>query len=352
MEKSLEATGRTVEEAIQRGLDELELELDDVDVDVLNEGRSGLLGLRSEEARVRLTPRDVDDESDDPSFTSLAQDADRARDILAELITLMGVEAQIEMYVPGSDPARSSEPGEPILLEIEREDAGLLIGRRGQTLRHLQMLLTTIVSRRLGHYVPLRIDVEGYQQRHVYRLEQIALRAADHVRRRRRSITLDPMSAADRRIIHMTLADNRNVVTGSTGQGENRRVTIAQAGSAGGERSDAPRRQAAPTIAPPPPPDDLDDDEYEDDEYVDDLDEDEDDYEDDDEDLEEEDDEEDDDDLDEEDDDDLEDDEDDEEDDDDLEDDEDDEEDDDEEYDDDEDYEDEDEDEEKPQPRN
>ena len=286
MEQSLEATGRTVEEAIQHGLDELGLELDDVDVDVLSEGRSGLLGLRAEEARVRLTPRDDDDESDDPSFTSLAEDAESARDILTELLTLMGVEAELEMYVPGSDPARSSEPGEPILLEIEREDAGLLIGRRGQTLRHLQMLLTTIVSRRLGHYVPLRIDVEGYQQRHVYRLEQIALRAADHVRRRRRSITLDPMSAADRRIIHMTLADNRNVVTGSTGQGENRRVTIAQAGGGGGARPEAPRRQPAPPIAPPPPPDD---DEYEDDEYIDELeeiDEDEDDYEDEDEDLE------------------------------------------------------------------
>ena len=268
MEQSLEATGRTVEEAIQHGLDELGLELDDVDVDVLSEGRSGLLGLRAEEARVRLTPRDDDDESDDPSFTSLAEDAESARDILTELLTLMGVEAELEMYVPGSDPARSSEPGEPILLEIEREDAGLLIGRRGQTLRHLQMLLTTIVSRRLGHYVPLRIDVEGYQQRHVYRLEQIALRAADHVRRRRRSITLDPMSAADRRIIHMTLADNRNVVTGSTGQGENRRVTIAQAGGGGGARPEAPRRQPAPPIAPPPPPDD---DEYEDDEYIDEL---------------------------------------------------------------------------------
>ncbi len=344
MEQSLEATGRTVEEAIQHGLEELGLDLDDVDVDVLSEGRSGLLGLRTEEARVRLTPRDDDDddESDDLSFTTLAEDADSARDILAELLTLMGVEAQISMYVPGSDPARSSEPGEPILLEIEREDAGLLIGRRGQSLRHIQMLLTTIVSRRLGHYVPLRIDVEGYQQRHVYRLEQIALRAADHVRRRRRSITLDPMSAADRRIIHMTLADNRNVVTGSTGQGENRRVTIAQAGGAGGGRSEAPRRQAAPTIAPPPPPDDLDDDEYEDDEYVDDLedtDEDDDDYEDDDEDLED-------------DDEDLEDDDEDSEDDDeDLEDDDEDLEDDDEEYDDDEDYEDEDEDEEDPRPR-
>ena len=203
----------------------------------------------------------------------------------------MDVEADIAVYVPGSDPTRPFEPGDPIVLDVQREDAGLLIGRRGQTLRHVQMLLNTIVSRTVGHYVPLRIDVEGYQQRHIERLQQIAERAADHVRRRRRPITLDPMSPADRRIIHMTLAENPNVVTGSTGHGENRRVTIQQAPRGAGDQRAGERAEAQ---APPPPPTSAtDEDDYEDDDDFDDdddeYDDDDDDYDDDDDDYDDED---------------------------------------------------------------
>jgi spoIIIJ-associated protein len=275
MNQSLEWTGRTVEEAIQRGLDELGLDREDVDVDVLSEGRSGLLGLRSEDARVRLRVRQEDDDDQYASFASLSADAESAREILAELLRHMDVDSDISVYVPGSDPTRPFEPGDPIVLDVEREDAGLLIGRRGQTLRHVQMLLNTIVSRSVGHYVPLRIDVEGYQQRHIYRLQQIALRAADHVRRRRRPITLDPMSPADRRIIHMTLANNPAVITGSTGHGENRRVTIQQAPRGGDQRGAAPAVQEPPPSSPA-----VNEDEYEDDDYFEDEDEDLDEYDD------------------------------------------------------------------------
>ncbi len=291
MNQSLEWTGKTVEEAIRRGLADLGLDREDVDVDVLSEGRSGLLGIRAEDARIRLIVRQGDGDGDYSSLTSLSEDAERARDILNELLNFMDFAAEISVYVPGSDPTRQSEPGDPIVLDIEREDAGLLIGRRGQTLHHMQMLLNTIVSRTAGHYVPLRIDVEGYQQRHIYRLQQVALRAADHVRRRRRPITLEPMPPADRRIIHMTLVDNPNVVTGSTGHDEDRRVTIQQAPRGArqpvaGAPAGAPA--SAPSSAAPPAPvvddDDYDDDdddaefddEYDDDDY------DDDDYEDDD----------------------------------------------------------------------
>ena len=216
------------------------------------------------------------DDAEYASFASLSADAESAQEILAELLRLMDVDSDISVYVPGSDPTRPFEPGDPIVLDVEREDAGLLIGRRGQTLRHVQMLLNTIVSRSVGHYVPLRIDVEGYQQRHIYRLQQIALRAADHVRRRRRPITLDPMSPADRRIIHMTLANNPAVVTGSTGHGENRRVTIQQAPRGGGDqRGGRTAVQDSPQSTPP-----MDENGYEDDDYIEDEDEDLDDYDD------------------------------------------------------------------------
>ncbi len=227
-----------------------------------------MLGLRSEDARVRLQVRQENEEGQYASFASLSADAESAQEVLAELLRHMDVDADISVYVPGSDPTRPFESGDPIVLDVEREDAGLLIGRRGQTLHHVQMLLNTIVSRSVGHYVPLRIDVEGYQQRHIYRLQQIALRAADHVRRRRRPITLDPMSPADRRIIHMTLADNPAVVTGSTGHGENRRVTIQQAPRGGDQRGGRSVAQEGP-----PPTPSVDEEEYADDDYIEDDDE-------------------------------------------------------------------------------
>lgn len=265
MEKSLEATGRTADEAIQIGLEELGVSRADADVVVLSSGRQGILGLGAEQARVRITIR-----SEESPPVASGDDADQARDILQELLRLMDVDAEIEVYLPGSDPEIESSPGDPIVLDIQGEDAGLLIGRRGATLHDLQSLVTTIVSRTLQHYVPLRVDVEGYQQRRLDQVRQVAERAADHVRRRRRSLTLEPMSPAERRIVHTTLADNPAVQTQSTGQGDGRRVTISLVSGGGrGQRQDDAgdgrgRAQAARASEPPPPPVvDEDEDEFE-----------------------------------------------------------------------------------------
>ncbi len=184
------------------------------------------------------------------------EEADRARDIIEELLNLMDVEVEIDVYNPSTDPDVDGV-GEPVILDLYGADAGLLIGRRGATLHDLQSIVTTMVSRTLGHYIPVRVDVEGYQQRRLDRAEQLALRAADRVEQRRRAITLDPMTPAERRIVHTTLADNTAIETQSSGEGEERRVTVSLKGgeappARGGGRGRGPQPdQRVPAPSPP-----------------------------------------------------------------------------------------------------
>ena len=115
--------------------------------------------------------------------------ANQAEEILSQILEFMGVEADIEVIMHDEN-----DDGDPIILNIEGEDAGLLIGRRGSTLRDLQSIVTTVVSRTIGEFVALRVDVENYQQRKLDQIREVAERAANHVIDRRRPITLEPMS--------------------------------------------------------------------------------------------------------------------------------------------------------------
>jgi spoIIIJ-associated protein len=113
-----------------------------------------------------------------------------------------------------------------IAFEIEGEDAGLLIGRRGETLQALQFLVNLIVNKQLGRQVYVTIDVEGYRERRQESLKSLAQRTADRVADSGRSVQLQPMPAAERRIIHVTLADHPDVRTESKGDGDQRRVVV------------------------------------------------------------------------------------------------------------------------------
>jgi spoIIIJ-associated protein len=113
------------------------------------------------------------------------------------------------------------------VLDIEGDDLGLLIGRRGETLQALQYLLNLMASRHLKQNVFFTVDVEGYRQRREGTLMQLARRTADQVKRTQRAITLDPMPANERRIIHLALSEDRYVATASVGEGDNRKVSIS-----------------------------------------------------------------------------------------------------------------------------
>ncbi|MDD5127978.1 MAG: KH domain-containing protein [Dehalococcoidales bacterium] len=148
-----------------------------------------------------------------------------ARDILKKMLDLMGVEATVtiseEFPVEGEKGLTSFNS-----LNIEGDDLGILIGRRGQTLAALQYMIRLILCHQTQQQAPIIIDVESYKRRRYDSLRSLARRIAEEVKTRRRSFTLEPMPAFERRIVHLTLANNPDVTTESTGFGEARKVVI------------------------------------------------------------------------------------------------------------------------------
>jgi spoIIIJ-associated protein len=202
-------TAKTVEEAIELGLRELDVDRAEAEIDVVSRGKTGILGIGSEPARVRVTK--IDAPSDVVKTTS---------EVLDNIISLLGVDvvstlAQVER----------EDLGGPVF-EIEGDDAGLLIGRRGDTLKALQFLVKYLVSQKLNTNVNLLVDVEGYQDRRYQSLINMARRVAQRVAEFESPITLEPMPPNERRIVHMALADHPRVTTESTGSGTSRQVVV------------------------------------------------------------------------------------------------------------------------------
>lgn len=218
--KNLEASGKTVEEAVQHALEQLGVSREEVEVTVLKEGKGGLLGLGAEEARVSvMVLGPVSRENDQKDVAGMA------KNVLETLLSRMGVSASIALQ---SRPPveKGGEAIIPITLEIEGDDLGILIGRRGQTLACLQYIVRLIVAHQTKAWLPVSIDVAGYKQRHYEALQALALRMAEQVKARGTPFALEPMSPYERRIIHLALVDYPGVVTESTGEGEARKVVI------------------------------------------------------------------------------------------------------------------------------
>ena len=207
--QQIETEAKTAEEAIEIALRELDVERSEVEIDVVSRGKAGILGIRSEPARVRVTV--------------LEQTPDVVRivtDVLENLISKLGVDAVVSLTQ-----VHNEDLGGPVF-EIEGDDSGLLIGRRGETLRALQFLVKFIVSRQLEDRVNLMIDVEGYQERRYNSLASLAQRVAQRVANTGTSIALEPMPPNERRAVHVALADHPTVTTESTGVGQDRQVVV------------------------------------------------------------------------------------------------------------------------------
>ena len=217
---SVEAKGKNVEEAIENGLIDLELERREVDVEVLSEGRAGLFGIGGEPAKVRLTAVSA------VSYEEPAGEVvEFALDTLEELLELMDLEAEVTVRAPET-------PGDGLglvkaVLDVTGEDLGVLIGRRGGTMAALQYIVNLVVSRRYKGEAPFSVDVEGYRRRREQTLEDMAFRMADRVRESGRPVTLEAMPAYERRIVHLTLSKDPTVGTASVGEGDSRKVRIS-----------------------------------------------------------------------------------------------------------------------------
>jgi spoIIIJ-associated protein len=225
--KSAEGSGRTVEEAIRDALRTLGARREDVDLMVLDEGSRGVLGLGSRSARVRLTLlSEMEEESGPPLAEPPAparMTSEEARELteLARTITSSFIEA---MGFSATVTAR--EEGAQIHVAVTGPDLAPLIGRRGQALEALDLLVNLMAAHRQGRRVPVVVDVERYHERRVEVLRDVARRFAERARRTGRPAALKPMSSADRRIVHTTLAEDGSVSTHSEGEEPDRHVVI------------------------------------------------------------------------------------------------------------------------------
>jgi spoIIIJ-associated protein len=247
----VEASAKTVDEAVAKALKQLELDREQVDVEIVTEGRAGILGFGGEPARVIVTPLAEEEppalvesaparsgrrrgkaaertEAVEPAATDEhipdGEPAKIATEILEQMLKLMHVDARVTSRPP-------STPGDgtgmvTAVLDVHGDDLGMLIGRRGETLASLQYVVNLMLQRQMHSRVMVGIDVGGYRRRREESLRNLALRLADRVKTTGQSITMEPMPPNERRIVHITLQDNPSVLTVSIGEGEGRKVAI------------------------------------------------------------------------------------------------------------------------------
>ena len=214
---TIQMTGKTVEDAIEIALRELDVDRGEVEIDVISRGKAGVFGLGSEPAKVKVSKVLLSSSKEVDSSSDIIR---VARETIDELISLMDVDVMCNLRQ-----AESEEVGGP-LFEIEGDDSGLLIGRKGETLRSLQFMVRFLVSRKTGERANLSVDVEGYDDRRRQSLSSLANRVAQRVVKTGRSIELEPMNPRERRLVHIALSENGDVYTESSGIGEGRRVVI------------------------------------------------------------------------------------------------------------------------------
>ncbi len=215
--EELEITAKSVEEATREAEERLGIGRDQFDTVIVKEGKSGIF--KGEEAVIIVKPR-MSQLPDSLRKEEQGEGEDVIRvatGVIETLLELIGLEGTIE--------ASSDETS--ILIDIDGDDLGILIGRQGQTLACLQHIIRLIVGGQLKTWLPLNVDVCGYRKRRYESLQKLALRLAEQVTLRRRSMTMEPMPPDERRIIHLTLADHPDVITYSTGEGEGRKVVIS-----------------------------------------------------------------------------------------------------------------------------
>jgi len=251
---TLEIIAPSVEEAVAKGLSQLGLSEEAVEVEVLDSGSKGFLGLGTRLARIRLKIKDLSGNLDagprpaprkpaarqkpvapvaempvQKGSVPSAEDADLepvlkiAEQVVGELLEKMRVPARLKAQIV---PPVDENDQRLILVEVQGDDLSILIGRRSETLNALQYISSLIVSKEAGQWVPLLIDVQGYRARRERQLRVLARRMAEQVNHTGRRMALEPMPANERRIIHLELREHPDVTTESVGEEPNRKVTI------------------------------------------------------------------------------------------------------------------------------
>ena len=248
MGQAIELTGQTVEEAIDKGLQRLGVDREDVEVDVLEEASRGVFGIGGHGARVRLKLKEggaepiieaeeaeaaepteepeeaIEEEKEGAGERADDDEARIARGTLLDLLSLMGLdEAKVEVRRAEPGP-REEDP--PWVLNVTGPGTDALIGHRGKTLDALQYITRLIVGREFSRWVHIVVDVQGFKARRAQSLRKTAQRIAEQAVRTSRTVKMEPMPPHERRVIHLALRSNPDVQTESVGEGDQRRVTV------------------------------------------------------------------------------------------------------------------------------
>lgn len=202
-----EFEGKSTEEAIELACAHFQVPPEELEIEIVSVGSTGIFGLGSRKAKIRVTMREGPEESLVPE----------AQEILEQLLQRMQESATVT----------AQQEGDRINLRIETGDAGLLIGKQGQTLDALQYLVTKILARKTRGKVRISIDVEAYRARHNQALAHLALKYGEKVKRSGKPITLNPMNPYDRRIVHLALQGDKDLKTVSRGEGLYKKVVIS-----------------------------------------------------------------------------------------------------------------------------
>lgn len=200
--KFVEKSGKSVEEALRLALIELDASREQVEIEVLDEGSKGFLGIGAKETRIRVFKKN--------SVT------DVAHTFLSSLLKEMNIPAEIEITLAQ----------DALNINIIGEDMAILIGKRGQTLDSLQYLVSLVVNKERDDYMRVVLDTENYRAKRKETLEGLAEKLASKVKKSRKNVILEPMNPYERRIIHSALQNNPNVSTKSEGDEPYRKVVI------------------------------------------------------------------------------------------------------------------------------
>ena len=216
-QRKTEKTAKSVDEAKALALAELGITENEAIIEVLEEGSKGFLGLGAKDAKVRVTAIDVEKAPKAGKTVSSVSSADPAKDFLSGVFEAMGLDVAIT----------TKKEDNSLLVEMEGDRMGLVIGKHGDTLDALQYLTSLVVNRHSDERVRVILDTENYRAKRQETLLALASRLADKVARTGKKHTLEPMNPYERRIIHSSLQGNEAVTTFSVGEEPYRKVVIA-----------------------------------------------------------------------------------------------------------------------------
>jgi spoIIIJ-associated protein len=205
--KSIKVEAKTVEKAVEKALLELELDRDEVEIEVIEEGSKGLLGLiGTKDAVIKVT--------------EIFNPVKEGKEFLQTLLDKANINVQVEVM-------ESESNEEQVVFNLKGEkELGLVIGHRGETLDALQYLTSIFINKELEDYFRVLLDAEGYRERRKETLERLAERLATKAESKQRKVVLEPMPPHERRIIHIKLKENKNVKSYSEGKEPYRKVMI------------------------------------------------------------------------------------------------------------------------------